>query len=185
MDFLMRRVTGILVLVFSVLLLAQPALASREYQLKAAFIFNFIKFVEWPESSGPIKVGVLGEDPFKGELDKLEKKKVGGRAIQVSQLKSLAQAKDFQLVFTADADQAKKLVTAVAGKPVLTVSDTPGFSKDGGGITLTSARNRIRFSINTKSLKSAGLKASSKLLGLAAKLYSRSALSAPEQDRTS
>ena len=174
MDFLSLRVSRLLLLLPVLLLLTQPALANREYQLKAAFIYNFIKFVEWPNSPDPIKVGVLGEDPFKGELNKLETKPVGNRSIKVTQLKSLSDARYCQVVFTADLDLAKKLVKEVAGQPVLTVSDTPDFSPQGGCITLMSSRNRIRFSINTNTLKNAGLKASSKLLGLAEKLYSQS-----------
>lgn len=145
---------------------------SREYKLKAAFIYNFIKFVEWPSQSGPIKVGILGDDPFEGELNKLETKRVGNRPLQVAKVGNLAQAPQFQVVFASDPAQASKLVKAVEGKPVLTISDAPGFSKSGGGITLTSSRNRIRFTVNTKTLKKSRLKASSKLLGLAAELYS-------------
>lgn len=170
MDILTKRTFS---LVLSVLMLVSlPALAApREYQLKAAFLFNFIKFVDWPSGSGPIKVGVLGKDPFEGELKKLEAKKVGGRAIQVAPVKDAADAKNFDVVFVADAALQKPLLAAVAGKPVLTISDTPDFAKNGGGITLVSSRNRLRFQINQGSLKKARLKASSKLLGLATKVY--------------
>ncbi|MFA5506969.1 MAG: YfiR family protein [Vulcanimicrobiota bacterium] len=174
MDVLKPR--NLLLALVSALLLAQPALASREYQLKAAFIYNFIKFVEWPSTPDTIKVGILGTDPFAGELNKLESKKVGNRSIQVTQLKSLADARHCQVVFTSDAAQAKKLVAELAGEPVLTVSDAAGFSEQGGCITLMSSRNRIRFAINTKTLKDSRLKASSKLLGLAEKLYSMESL---------
>lgn len=171
MDILNKRSLTLGLLLAFVCL--QPGFAqTREYKLKAAFIYNFIKFVEWPSSSGPIKVGVLGKDPFEGELKKLEKKKVAGRALKFSNIKSLSEAKSYQVVFAGDPAQAKKLVKTVAGLPVLTISDSPGFSKNGGGITLMSSRNRIRFSVNTKTLASSKLKASSKLLGLAAELYS-------------
>lgn len=170
MDILGKRalslVLGLLVLV-SVPVLAAP----REYQLKAAFLFNFIKFVEWPSGSGPIKVGVLGNDPFEGELKKLEAKSVGGRSIKVGAVKDAADAKNFDVVFVAEAALEKPLLAAVTGKPVLTIGDSPDFAKNGGGITLVSARNRLRFQINQGSLKKANLKASSKLLGLATQVY--------------
>lgn len=170
MDFLTpRRLLCALLLALAVF---SPAAAqSREYKLKAAFIYNFIKFIEWPSQTGAIKVGILGEDPFKGELKKLERKKVGGRPLQVSKLGGLGDAKSYQVVFATDPAQAAKLVKAVEGKPVLTISDAPEFTQNGGGIALTSSRNRIRFSINKKTLERARLKASSKLLGLAAELH--------------
>ena len=170
MDILRLRIFVVFALVAVCI---QPTWAqSREYKLKAAFIYNFIKFVEWPNHTGAIKVGVLGKNPFQGELKKLEAKNVGGRKIQVDTVKSLSAAKSYQVVFVTDPVQAKKLVQAVAGKPVLTVSDAPNFSSQGGGIGLLSSKNRIRFSINTTTLKKASLTASTKLLGLAAKLHS-------------
>lgn len=170
MDILKTRTC---VLLAVLLISLQPAWGqSREYKLKAAFIYNFIKFVEWPSDSGTIKVGVFGKNPFQGELKKLETKKVGSRAIKVAAVSSLSEAKGYQVVFVSDSAQAKQLVKAVEGSPVLTVSDLPNFSKDGGGIGLVSSKNRIRFSINTTSLKKASLRASSKLLGLAAKIDS-------------
>lgn len=177
MDVLsLHRRKRVWVALLGCLLLCQPLLAAptREYQLKAAFIFNFIKFVEWPSSSGPINVGILGDDPFVTELKKLETKNVGGRAVKVSTVKDLAQAKSYQVVYSSDPTTAAKLIKAVEGHPVLTISDTPGFSQKGGGITLMSSKNRIRFAINTATLEKSSLKASSKLLGLAEKLYSLS-----------
>lgn len=172
MDFLRLRRLVVFSLVVLVTMLPTWA-ATREYQLKAAFIFNFIKFVEWPQPSGPIRVGILGTDPFEGELKKLEQKTVEGRAVKVTVFSELDQAKSYQVVFAADPAQAQKLVQKVAGLPVLTISDSPSFSQKGGGITLLSSRNRIRFSVNTETLKKSSLRASSKLLGLAAELYSQ------------
>ena len=174
MDVLTRQTQRICLALLGCLLLCQPLLAApREYQLKAAFIFNFIKFVEWPSNSGPINVGILGDDPFQGELEKLETKRVGGRPVKVSIIKDLNQARSYQAVFTSDPATAQKLVKAVEGLPVLTISDAPGFSEKGGGITLMSSKNRIRFAINKATLEKSNLKASSKLLGLAEKLYGR------------
>lgn len=174
MDLLIPTMRRLALLLLSSLLLCQPLLAasSREYQLKAAFIFNFIKFVEWPSSSGPLQVGVLGDDAFLPELKKLEVKTVGTRPIKVTALKDLSQVRSCQAVFTSDPVTAQKLIKAVEGLPVLTISDAPGFSEKGGGITLMASKNRIRFAINTGTLEKSSLRASSKLLGLAEKLYS-------------
>ena len=170
MDFLnLRRLCFISL---GLLVLTCPTLAqSREYKLKAAFIYNFIKFVEWPGGGSQINVGILGNDPFEGELKKLEQKKVDGKALKVTLLKSAAEAKNYQVVFAGDPQQASALIKAVQGHPVLTISDTPEFSKKGGAIGLISARNRIRFNINQGTLKKANLKASSKLLSLANAVY--------------
>lgn len=172
MDVLTVRIRHCVLTLLAALMICQPSwAASREYQLKAAFIFNFIKFVEWPTASGPINVGILGDDPFDGELEKLESKSVGGRPVKVTVFKDLSQAKSYQVVFAADPVTAQKLVKAVEGLPVLTISDSPNFSEKGGAITLMSSKNRIRFAINKTTLEKSHLKASSKLLGLAEKLY--------------
>ena len=152
--------------------MALPAAAqSREYKLKAAFIYNFVKFVEWPAKSGPIKVAILGSDVFDGELNKLETRKVDGRSLEVSVINDVEEAANFQVVFLADDALRQKLFNRVQGRPVLTISDKPDFSKNGGGITLVSARNRIRFQINKKTLDKANLRPNTRLLGLASQIY--------------
>ena len=163
------RLTVVSLLLMAVL--APAAAQSREYKLKAAFIYNFVKFVEWPAQKGPIKVAILGKDVFDGELNKLETRKVDGRSLKVSVISDVNQATDYHVVFLADGAQAQKLLNRVQGKPVLTVSDTPGFSKQGGGITLVSARNRIRFQINKKALDKANLRPNTRLLALASQVY--------------
>lgn len=170
MDLLNR--SRIFTLVLLLLAMAIPASAqSREYKLKAAFIYNFVKFVEWPSTQGPIKVAILGQDVFDGELNKLETRKVDGRPLEVSVINDVGQATDYHVVFLADTTQAQKLLNRVQGKPVLTISDEPGFSQKGGGITLTSARNRIRFQINKKTLDKANLRPNTRLLALASQVF--------------
>ena len=168
MDVLSRRaLTVLLILTCLSCALAQ----TREYQIKTAFIYNFLKFVEWPATDGPLKIGVLGTDPFDGGLKQLESRDVGGRSLVVGTVKSPEDAKNFQVVFVADPAQSRALIKATSGLPVLTISDAPGFSQAGGGITFVSSKNRIRFQLNATALQSAKLKPSSKLLSLASDLY--------------
>ena len=170
MDFLTRR--RVLIVLALLLATMAPALAqSREYKLKAAFIYNFVKFVEWPSNTGPIKVAILGTDPFEGALGKLETRKVDGRDLVVSVISDVNQATDYHVVFLADTSQRQKLLNRVQGHPVLTISDEPDFCKNGGGITLVSARNRIRFQINKKTLDKANLRPNTRLLALASQVY--------------
>ncbi len=161
-------------IVLALVVCSAPAWSqSREYQIKAAFIYNFVKFVDWPEDSGSIKVGVLGTDPFQGLLKELESpdRAVAGRRLVYSSFADPAKAKTYDVVFTADPKLAQSLIAKTRGLPVLTISDVDGFSKAGGGITLVSARNRIRFQLNATALRESQLKPSSKLLGLATALY--------------
>lgn len=168
MDFLNRRA---LALLLALVCLSSAVAQTREYQIKTAFIYNFMKFVEWPANDGPLKIGVLGQDPFDGALKQLESRDVGGRALVVGTVKSPEDAKNFQVVFVADPSQSRALIKAVSGLPVLTISDAPGFSQAGGGITFVSSKNRIRFQLNATALQNAKLKPSSKLLSLASDLY--------------
>ncbi len=166
MDFLTRRLPALVLLA----LLLVPAVAQpREYQIKSAFVLNFLKFVEWPSEKETLVVGVLGEHAISGELKALEAKTVRGKKVSVVPLKSVGDARSCAAVFVAETEASKveAIVTGLKGLSVLTISDIPGFTEKGGAIGLVTERNRVRFAINSKALDAAGLKASSKLLQLA------------------
>ena len=153
---------------------AEPV-ASPEYRVKAAFLFNFVKFVEWParafgSSSSELVIGVLGSDPFGGTLDQLLTGEVaGGHPIVARRVTTADACRDCHIVFVAPSERGREgaVLTALAGRPILLVSDLDGFAEHGGAIALTNKDNRVRLRINTQAATAAGLILSSKLLSLA------------------
>lgn len=163
-----------LVVLFLSSALAQSS-AAGEYQVKAAFLYNFAKFVEWPSSSfsdanTPLRICVLGQDPFGEQLrDIANDKIVNGRKLQVNQVADLQVARTCHILFIASAEKAQLKLTleSLRGTGALTVGDTEGFVEEGGMINFVLVNDRVRFEVNHKAATEAGLKVSSKLLNLA------------------
>ena len=183
---LMFRRLGILIVALSVSLgwvpgaftQARDASDSSEYLIKAGFIFNFAKFVEWPAPSfaqpdSPIVIGILGTDPFGAIIDQIvQDKKIGARGFVVKRLKWAADLKDLKeckILFVAASERAHidDVVQAVKGLPILTVGETPGFAEHGGVIRFVLEDNRVRFEVNVEAARQADLTISSRLLTLA------------------
>lgn len=148
------------------------AAVASEYEVKAAFVYNFTRFVQWPRSraSGPLDICVIGEDPFGSAIDEaVENKRVGGREITVKRLSEIEKAKACEVLFIASSEdeEVERIVETLAGVPVLTVGDTEDFAERGGMINLTKQGSHVRFEINVDALERAGLRASSQLLRLA------------------
>ncbi|MDY6987911.1 MAG: YfiR family protein [Thermodesulfobacteriota bacterium] len=148
-----------------------------EYVLKAAFLFNFAKFVEWPaealtDDQRVISLCVFGEDPFGGALESIEGKTVKGRKVMTSRSKSLADLKECHILFISrsmEKDMAW-ILAELRDLSVLTVGDTENFTHRGGIINFVTVGNKLRFDINMKAARENGLKISSKLLKLANKV---------------
>jgi hypothetical protein len=145
-----------------------------EYQVKAAFLYNFVKFVDWPATpagqEGPIEICVLGKDPFGGALERVVKgKTVNARQLVIRRIGEIAAARSCQVLFVSlsEAGRVSEIATAVRGRNVLTVSDVDRFCERGGIINFLMEGQRVRFRINTKTAAAAGLTISSKLLQLA------------------
>jgi hypothetical protein len=143
-----------------------------EYQLKAAFLFNFAKFIDWPPSSpgAPFAICILGQDPFGRALDdSLQGKMIGDRQLEVRRLKDKTEARRCRMVFISSSESAHlaDILESLRGANVLTVGETNGFAAAGGTIEFTLQDNRVRFAINTDAANRAGLMFSSKLLALA------------------
>jgi hypothetical protein len=156
--------------------------APSEYQVKAACIYNFTKFVEWPpeafppERSSPFVIGVIGDDPFNGELERaVQNKDVGGRAFIVRHLRKPDEARSCHILFVSRSERKAlgDILAAVSSLPILTVSETERFVQSGGIINFLIEQNKVRFEINADAAKKAGLKVSSKLLNLGRR-YERS-----------
>lgn len=145
-----------------------------EYQVKAAFLYNFAKFVEWPkstasESSKPLVLGILGEDPFGEDIQTISGKRVKDKTFQVIRSERLQELDNCDILFISASmkGQLDHILEKINGKPVLTVSDTRGFAEQGVMINLFMVNNKIRFEINPHAVKRSDLKMSSQLLKLA------------------
>ncbi len=165
---------GLLVLL-GVLLPTAAAQSATEYQVKAAFLFNFAKFVEWPadafpNADTPLQICVLGQDPFGGDFEQvIEDKTVNGHRLEVAHPDGVPQARACQILFVASSEKQKvrDILQGLAGASVLTVGDTPGFAQMGGVINFVLDENRVRFEINQKAAERAHLKLSARLLTVA------------------
>jgi hypothetical protein len=154
--------------------------ASREYQLKAAFIFNFAQFVEWPAETfagpdAPLVIGVVGSNPFGDVLEQaVAGKKVGGRSIVVRYFRSAHAMERCHVLFVSgsERDAMGHLVERCARESTLTVGDFEGFTFARGMIRFVTQDNRLRFEVNLDSMNRAQLRASAKLLKLA-QVYGR------------
>jgi YfiR/HmsC-like len=141
-----------------------------EYQVKAAFIYNFAKFIAWPDAPGPLVIGVVGEDPFGEVLDNAVRgKTAAGRPIKVRRLGDNDEPNTCNIVFISTSEKRRVAeLLRRAGDGVLTVGELPQFSEDGGIVRFFLDNNRVRFQINARAADRAGLKIHSQLLSLAA-----------------
>jgi len=141
-----------------------------EYRLKAAFLYNFALFTEWPSDTGStLNLCVYGRDPFGAEIDVLQGKPVGNRRMAVRRVLSVEGLTACQLVFMADPSVADiaSVLSAVHGAAVLTVADAPGAAKRGVALNMNVVKNRITFEANLAAARAANLNLSSRLLSLA------------------
>jgi uncharacterized protein DUF4154 len=146
-----------------------------EYALKAVFLYNFCRFIEWPKSAfvapnEPIVIGVIGEDPFGSLLrEAVQGETSRGRAIQIEHYNKSDSIGHCHLLFVSrsEAGRVEKILAAVSGRSVVTVGENDVFLDRGGMIALTADRNRVRLHINPTMLRAASLDVSSKLLRVA------------------
>ena len=145
---------------------------SREYQLKAVFLYNFAQFTEWPpdafqDPQAPIIIGIFGKDPFGESLDEAVRgEKVGGRPLVIRRFTRLEDVQTCHILFLTDS-QSKRLpaiLAAVKGRGILTVSDMENFVPQGGMVRFLTRNNRIQLRINMDAVKAARLTISSKIL---------------------
>jgi hypothetical protein len=148
---------------------------TREYQVKAVFLFNFTHFIEWPAASfsadqAPFVIGILGKNPFGAYLEEIVSgEKVNGHTVTVQYYNNMEEIKTCHILFINLAEEKKmeQVVESLKGRNILTVSDAPDFSEQGGMIRLFARDNKIKFQINLEASKAASLTLSSKLLRLA------------------
>jgi hypothetical protein len=149
--------------------------ATNEYQLKAIYLYNFSKYITWPEgafanSEASLRICLLGDDPFGGKLDlAVKNQKVKGREVIVQRINKMQMITGCQTLFISNSEQPR--LTAILAytrhKPILTVSEIEKFVTQGGMIQFYSLEDQVRFSIDPQTLAEASLEASSRLLQLA------------------
>ena len=166
----------------ALLLLCVPGIGDGEtsmgeYCLKAAFIYNFSKFVEWPESAFRGKkefcIATLGRTPLDRELAALSGKNVQGRSIVFRKLSSLDDATQCQVLFISRSELAKLegILDALRDLPVLTIAESDDFCKMGGMLSLEKENGKIVFDVNYRETQRSRLRPNSQLLRLARKIY--------------
>ena len=146
----------------------------RENEIKAAFLYNFVKFTEWPaeafpESSSLLTVGVLDDRQVDAAFKSLDGKIVRGRKLRIKRIESTSDLESCHIVFIriSGKERVSQILVSLQNSSVLTVGEMKGFAQLGGIINFYMKTNRLRFEINVDAAKRAELKMSSKLLKLA------------------
>lgn len=158
---------------------AAPQSTASEYQVKAAFLYNFAKFIEWPDgtfasASSTFKFCVFGKDPFGKSIDDaLLGKKVAEHPVELLRARKLSDLEGCQVVFVTSSEitHLADAVEKLRGRNVLLVGEGEEFAGSGGTIQFFLQDNRVRFAINPDAANRAGLKISSKLLALASVVH--------------
>jgi YfiR/HmsC-like len=146
-----------------------------EYQLKALFLFNFAKYVEWPEqafpgTNAPITIGIVGRDDFGDYLPgTVRDKTVGGRTFIIRHLSDKDNPQGCEILFISDSESShvREILAKTAGLPILTVGEDKAFAENGGMIDFILKNDNVRFDVNLIPADKDGLKISSKLLAVA------------------
>jgi hypothetical protein len=155
--------------------LSAQAPAFDEYQIKAAFLYNFAKFVEWPQGTfasptDPIGICIVGQNPFGSALEYMvQGKKVGDRAFAVRRFPDTLQASQCQILFIGATEwkRTRALLDTVKSTGVLTVGESDDFTALGGIINFRLDGPRVRIQVDLQTAEHAKLRISSKLLSLA------------------
>jgi len=147
---------------------------SREYELKAAYLLNFARFIYWPQNtfdddSGFFHICVYGNNPFGENLDRLSDKKVNNRYVKFVYVANFKYVKNCRIAYIGKSkkNQYLSVINIYANKAVLTVSDIKGFSESGGMIGFVRVENKMKFEINVNKSAASGIKYRSQLLEVA------------------
>jgi hypothetical protein len=154
------------------LTLSSQIAPSKEYQVKAVFLFNFAQFVEWPPAAfandkSPIVIGILGEDPFGAFLDEtLRAETVGNRPMQVQRYRRVDQITTCHVLFISGSEESHlgQILASLKDRTILIVGDSDDFIQRAGMIQLATSQGKIRLRINVDAARTANLTISSKLL---------------------
>ena len=150
----------------------------RTREIKAAFLLQFSKYVKWPENSfsgqdAPVIVGIFGRDPFGSVLDELASTfRANGRSVDIRRFNAIASIGRSHILFISEfkISRMAEISSTLSGRPVLLVTDAPGFPGQEGIINFIMIGNKVRFNISLTNSRKAGLEISSKLLKVAHKV---------------
>ena len=165
----------LIMLLFSCALLSAQTSTAPAYKVKAVFLFNCTRFIDWPENSfsspdAPFVIGVVGSNPFEDFLEQsVAGERLGNHPIIIQQYKNVHDNFNCQVLFINYSDESKirEIISSISDKSILTVGDSPFFDKLGGIVQFYTEKDKIRLLINTEAAKTARLKISSKLLSVA------------------
>ena len=161
------------VLVWVYLATSHPAKAAEEYQVKAAFLLNFTKFVEWPEGAfedehSPLAICILGEDPFGSALNDMVKgEAVNGHEVVIRRIHRVPASKECQVLYVERSEREASKILGALGPGILTVGEGEMFLRDGGMVAFVIEDRRVRFDINQRAAAKAMLTLSSRLMMVA------------------
>lgn len=174
----LKSISAVWLLMYALVLSGGPGVSAQtapapEYQLKAVFLFNFARFVDWPpqafpEAQTPLVIGVLGEDPFGAYLhETVRDEKVNKRPLAVQRYRRVEEIKTCHILFISrsEVDRLGQILASLKDRSILTVIDTEDAAAQRGVmIRLVTEKNKIRLRINLQAAKAANLTISSKLL---------------------
>lgn len=153
---------------------ASPAaVGPTEYEVKAAFLFNFISFTDWPPSafatpSSPIHICVVAHDPFGSGLERMiAGERVGQHPLTLQHPEAPADLADCQVLFVPAAVSPTSLLRTTGRRPVLTVGESDAFWRGGGIVNFVLERGRVRFDVNETAAEQRGLRLNAKVLRVA------------------
>ncbi len=162
------------IFILILLLAAGSLLCASEYKLKAAYIYNIAKFVQWPEKTfstaeAPLHIGIYGDDPFGLYIDALKSKKIRKRPLRITRVNNLENINQFQIIYISKSESSnmKKIKKKLDKKAILSISDMDDFISKGGIIQLHTIKNRIKMIINMRIATNNHLQFSAKLLEIA------------------
>ena len=155
----------------------QPTLSaqtapSKEYQVKAVFLFNFAQFVEWPpaafaDDKSPLVIGILGDDPFGAYLDEVVRaERVGNRPMRVQRYQRADEITTCHVLFISRSEESRlgQILASLKDRNILIVGDSDNFIQHAGMVQLATSQGKVHLRINVNAARTANLTISSKLL---------------------
>jgi hypothetical protein len=168
---LVNRWIGVLFVASVIFVAGRAGAAIDEFSLKAAFLFNFTRFVEWPAEAFPrreavFRICVFGTDPFGARIDALARRSVGERTIEVARPTTVKDLPSCQIAYLGGGapDAVKAAAIGSRAPATLTVASDAAFARDGGMVALVTTGNRVRLHVNLGSVRRSSLRVSAKLL---------------------
>ena len=157
---------------------ANTAAGQREYLIKAAFVFDMLKATQWPKGrSGRVVLCVLGRDPFGAAWRSIDGRPLGKAKLEVVPVQGGSDFAGCDALFVSTSERARwpQIRGTLGARPILTMSEMTGFAQDGGMVALMNVENRLRFDVNLKAVRKAGLSIDTEALEQANMVHAQAA----------